>query len=452
MVVGSIQINSIGPQDFYLSGNPQITFFKSVFKRHTRFSIKTEKMYFDSNDPTFGSKNSNLKIKNNGDLLGDIFIRADITATCDEAGVYTVNHFGNSLIKKVQILIGKNIIDTHRSPWFQIHDEIYTNNYQNKSENISSLNGGKNTNLNFLADINQTTYSSNQRFNGDMPLVFGGGSRNNTLTSGVGTYTKRIYIPLKFWFNKNPGMYLPLISLYKHSIDLNFDIETKDNLIGNNTNISNLSLDLQVYGNYITLDQDEKRRFSQSNHEYIIEQLQMNDSEGEQVTTNIDANGIEISNQIDINFHQPVKYITWVIVNKGTLGQNSGQGPCYFTSLTNNSIYGNDGNNGSVQLYIGGIEREIELKMTYFTRYQHYKYCNNIPELDRIGLYSFCINPLSIEPSGTCNFSKIKDNFIRFKFSNNNLDAIKGKKLYIFGINYNILVISDGRGGLRYTS
>ena len=454
MVVGSIQIYSIGPQDFYLSGNPQITFFKSVFKRHTRFASKTERLFFDGGDPTFGSKNFNLKVKNNGDLLGDVFIRADITATCDETGVYSVNHFGNSLIKKVEILIGKNVIDTHRSPWFQIHDEIYTTNYQNKSENITSLKGGKNTSLNFLADVNQNNYTSKQRFNGDMPLVFGGGTRNNAITSGVGTYTKRIYIPLKFWFNKNPGMYLPLVSLYKHSVDLNFDIETLDNLIGNNTNITSVSLDFQVYGNYITLDEDEKRRFAQSNHEYIIEQLQMNDGEeGITTTSNTEINGKELAETtFDLNFHHPIKYITWVIVNKGTSGQNSGQGPCYFTSLTNNSVYGDDANYGSGELYIGGLEREIKLQMSYFTRYQHYKYCNNMPELDRIGFYSFSVNPLSFEPSGSCNFSRIKDNFIRLKFANNDLNTIKGKTLYFFGVNYNILLITDGMGMLRYSS
>ena len=65
-------------------------------------------------------------------------------------------------------------------------------------------------------------------------------------------------------------MYLPLIALYNHVVDLNFDIEILDNIIGNNTNISNVSLDFQVYANYIILDEDEKRRFAQSNHEYII--------------------------------------------------------------------------------------------------------------------------------------------------------------------------------------
>jgi hypothetical protein len=454
MVVGSIQIFSVGPQDFYLSGNPQITFFKSVFKRHTRFATRTERLYFDGSDPKFGSKNFNITVKKNGDLIGDIYIRADITATCDEAGVYTVNHFGNSLVKKVEVLIGKNVIDTHRSPWFQIHDEINTKNYQNKCESISSSKGGKNTNFNFLADVNQNTFSSKQRFNGDMPLVFGGGSRNNALTNGVGTYTKRVYIPLKFWFNKNPGMYLPLVALYNHTVDLNFDIETLDNLIGNNTNISNVSLDFQAYANYIILDENEKRRFAQSNHEYIIEQLQMNDGEtGVITTTDTETTGNEIAETtFDLNFHHPVKYITWVIVNKGTTGQNSGQGPCYFTSLTNNSIYGNDGIYGTVDLYIGGVERELGLKMTEFTRYQHFKYCNNIPELDRIGFYSFAVNPLSFEPSGTCNFSRIKDNFFRIKFSNNDLDTIKGKTLYFFGVNYNILLITNGMGMIRYSS
>ena len=88
--------------------------------------------------------------------------------------------------------------------------------------------------------------------------------------------------------------------------------------------------------------------------------------------------------------------------------------------------------------------------MSYFTRYQPMKYCNNIPSLDRIGFYSFAINPLSNEPSGTCNFSKIKDNFIRLKFSNNTLSTIKEKTLHIFAVSYNILVITDGMAMLRY--
>ena len=178
----------------------------------------------------------------------------------------------------------------------------------------------------------------------------------------------------------------------------------------------------------------------------------MNDGEMGLVTTSSEeTNGTELAEvSYDLNFLHPVKYMTWVIVNKGTNGSNSGQGPCYFCSLTNNSNVGNDASLGSGELYIGGIEREISLKMSYFTRYQPMKYCNNIPSLDRIGFYSFAINPLSNEPSGTCNFSKIKDNFIRLKFSNNTLSTIKEKTLHIFAVSYNILVITDGMAMLRY--
>ena len=437
MVVGSIQIYSIGPQDFYLTGNPQITFFKSVFRRHTRFSSKTERIFFDSQDPSFGSINSNAKIKKDGDLLGDIFVRADITATCSGDNRYTVNHFGNSLIKKVEFLLGKNVIDTQRSPWFQIYDELYTQNYEDLVETGTSATGGKSTTI-----TGTDKFTTRQRVKGDQPLVF----------SGSSTYTKRLYIPLNFWFNKHPGMYLPLISLYRHEVELNFDLEETSVLVGDNTNITNMSVNFQLYGNFITLDEDEKRKFSQSNHEYIIEQVQMNDGEKGVVTTSSEeTNGTELAEiSYDLKFLHPVKYITWVIVNKGTNGSNSGQGPSYFCSLTNNSNTGNDASLGSGDLYIGGIEREINLKMSYFTRYQPMKYCNNIPSLDRIGFYSFAINPLSNEPSGTCNFSKIKDNFIRLKFSNNTLANIKEKTLHIFAVSYNILVITDGMGMLRY--
>jgi len=439
MGVGSIQILSIGPQDFYLTGNPQITFFKSVFRRHTRFSSKTERIYFNGEDPTFGSKNFTASIKNEGDLLGDMFIRADITTTCSGSGSnrYTVNHFGNSLIKKVEFLIGKNVIDKHISPWFQLYDELNTTNYEQLVENSSHSNGGKEILL-----YSTDKFTATQRIKGDLPLIF----------SGSDTYTKRLYIPLNFWFNKSPGMYLPMIALYKHKLELNFDLEESGVLIGDSTNLSSMSVDFQVYGNFISLDEDEKRKFSQSNHEYIIEQVQMNNGETGVLTTSTeDVSGTELSEiTYDLNFLHPVKYITWAIVNKGTNGSNSGQGPSYFCSLTNNSNTGNDATLGTGELYIGGIEREINLKMSYFTRYQPMKFCNNIPSIDRIGFYSFALNPLSNEPSGTCNFSKIKDNFLRLKFSNTTLSSIKGQTLYIFAVNYNVLLITDGMGMIRY--
>ena len=79
------------------------------------------------------------------------------------------------------------------------------------------------------------------------------------------------------------------------------------------------------------------------------------------------------------------------------------------------------------------------------------KYCKNVPDLDRIGLYSFALNPFDVEPSGTCNFSKINDKNIKIAFANNDINNISGKKLYFFGVNYNVLIITDGMAVVRYS-
>ena len=96
-------------------------------------------------------------------------------------------------------------------------------------------------------------------------------------------------------------------------------------------------------------------------------------------------------------------------------------------------------------------EREIQLPIIYYTRLYPKKYCKSLPDLDRIGLYSFALNPFDIEPSGTCNFSKINDKNIKIAFANNDTTNITGKDLYFFGVNYNVLIITNGMGAVRYT-
>ena len=454
MVGSNIQLFAIGPQDFHLTGNPQITFFKSVFRRHTNFMKDIRKINFSGGSPTFGSTDSIAKINRDGDLLSNVYLEATITGTTNKAGAYTVNHFGNSLIKKVEIEIGGYIIDTHYSQWLQIYDELTQDVYNNK-QTTSGLKGGVYTDLNFTSDIDATEINSNNRINADNPLVFGGARKNENLSSGTGTYTKKFIVPLNFWFTKDPGLYLPICALYKHNVNLKLSIEDKHKLIGNSTNITSLTGSFRLYGEFIHLEDDEKRRFSQSNHEYIIEQVQLNNNGPSKTSSTIDTNNQLVKIDYELNFKHPIKYIAWVIVNEGiattSLSNNSGQGPCYFVSQCSNSIYGNDANDGTVELLLDGVEREMELSLFYYTRLYPQKYCKSVPELDRIGLYSFALNPFKIEPSGTCNFSKINDKNIKIAFANNNTNNISGKDLYFYGVNYNVLIITDGMAAIRYT-
>jgi len=456
----SIQLFALGPQDLFLTGNPQITFFKSVFRRHTNFTKEIQQIIFVGESPSFGSTDIIAKISKQGDLLSNIYLEATVTGTTDKKGAYTVNHFGNSLIKKVEFEIGKKVIDTQYSQWLQIYDEL-TENVSENNQATSGVKGGKYSNLNFTTDLDSTEININNRINGDCPLVFGGTNKNVIVNSdeninfGIGTYSKKIIIPLHFWFTKSAGLYLPICALYNHDIELKFTFEDKYKLIGNSSNISNLNVKFKLYGEFIILDTSEKKKFKESNHEYIIEQVQLNNN-GPYTTSSI----VESENQLvkvdyELNFNHPIKYFVWVVVNEGSsttsLSNNSGQGPCYFVSLCSNSLYGNDAQDGLVEILFDGVEREQEMPMMYYTRMYPKNHCNNIPELDRIGFYSFALNPFNLEPSGTCNFSKINDRNIKIIFANNDTSNITNKPLYFFGVNYNILNIENGMAGVRYS-
>lgn len=461
---GNIQLQSKGPQDFHLTANPQITFFKKVYRRHTNFSYETRRIYFDGETPTFGTKDIEASIKKDGDLLGKLYIDSKFTATTSKKGAYTVNHFGNSLVKKVELLIGGYIIDTLHSQWLQIYEELTNSNYRDEnSQPISDSNGGLFTGFNFNNDIHQKKIKMEDRVCGNCPLVFGGNSHNGSLGSGVinasntSTFSKRFYVPLCFWFTKTPGLHLPLLSLYNHGVKLRFNFEDSYNLIGDSTHLTSPSIELKLYGEFYHLDVDEKRRFSQSNHEYLIEQVQLNNNSSTKTTTSINS---ELTTELveinyDIDFSHPVKYITWVIANEGsassTSSNNSGMGPCYFVSQCSNSIYGNDGHDGAVELKFDGVEREMSLPMIYYTRVLAKKYCHQMPPLDRIGLYSFALNPFDVEPSGTANFSKIFNKNIKIKFANNDTSNITNKNLYIFAVNYNVMIITNGMAVVKYT-
>ena len=153
---------------------------------------------------------------------------------------------------------------------------------------------------------------------------------------------------------------------------------------------------------------------------------------------------------IPLHFIHPVKFMAWSIVNEGTQGNNSGMGPCYFTSMTTNNLYGNDGNLGKVELLLEGVTLESEYPMIHYTRLLPYSYFKRVPMLDRIGVYSFALNPFDAEPSGTCNFSKIKDKDMKITFANNDVSKIAGKELYIYAVNYNVLTITNGMAQVRY--
>jgi hypothetical protein len=241
---GLMQLVAYGAQDIYLTGNPQITFFKVVYRRHTNFSMETIEQTIDGTVTTSGS--STVTISRNGDLVYKVYVsNAGNTSTTT----------GSGIVSEVEIEIGGQMIDRHYEEWNQIWNEL-------------------------------STPASKQ---GGLKCMIGDVGTAGTLN---GTGVVMTQYPLNFWFCRNPGLALPLIALQYHEVKLKFT--------WGSTAAKGVDSNVKVMCDYIYLDTDERRRFAQVSHEYLIEQVQKQA-----------ANGTASNKLI---FNHPVKELIWTSV------------------------------------------------------------------------------------------------------------------------------------------
>ena len=507
---GLMQLVAYGAQDIYLTGNPQITFFKVVYRRHTNFSMESIVQTFSGN-VDFGSDVVST-ISRNGDLVGRMYLEHAANFTCntgannDQIGL--VERYGDSLIKECEIEIGGQRIDKHTSMWNRVYSDLtefnptghFGANY-NAAAVATAKSGG--TLYQKMSGngygFNTSTFGSNDTsdfgtnngvFNGfDYTLGADGGSVKAKIDIG------RIFLPLNFWFCRNPGLALPLIALQYHEVKVKMTFETIANLgrydgtatsqtftnaaepmpIGEGDGEVTLSgKEFNLYCDYIYLDTDERRRFAQVSHEYLIEQLQYSDT--------------SISTQnpsIDLNFNHPIKELIWCMRNE-TVGTDAGRcQPIDATANTGDttaSPVSLDTMGGKWQLKLNGHDRFKERDSKYFTRtqiWQHHTGYGAVPTfgvdqtdldtdqgqilgVDAIAVYSFALKPEEHQPSGTCNFSRIDNaqlvgSELQVDVSGTPTTIAPGGntatvKLTIFAVNYNVLRIMSGMGGLAYSN
>jgi len=248
---GLMQLVAYGAQDIYLTGNPQITFFKVVYRRHTNFSMEAIQQTINGASTTEGGSGT-VTISRNGDLVSKVYVR------CDQDTAEGVS--GDKLISDVELEIGGQRIDRHYEEWNQVWAELTTP--ESKAAGYKYLTGGF----------------------------------SNTLVSGGGTGQKSIMVPLNFWFCRNPGLALPLIALQYHEVKLKFTWGSTDN-VGRSGTISSAPT-CEVWADYIYLDTDERRRFAQVSHEYLIEQVQRQEENSSNTS-------------FKLNFNHPVKELIW---------------------------------------------------------------------------------------------------------------------------------------------
>jgi len=450
---GLMQLVAYGAQDVYLTGQPKVTFFQAVYKRHTNFAMENIQQTLNGT-ATSGGRVS-VTIARNGDLVGNMYVALIPTtglATTSTNGTAAADTcwIAERAIAAVELTIGGQRIDKHYQMWFRLYAEV------------------------FLSESDKIMY-------GKMASCSVG-----VLSADPKTY---VYMPLLFFFNRNPGLYLPLIALQYHEVRLDFDLTTYYSAYFGANN-------LEVWANYVYLDTEERRRFAQKGHEYLIEQVQH--TGGDTVTTS--------SQQVRLSFNHPVKELIWCYANPSSSANNAmwnfstscanvnvtcslnpaaslgvmpheigaprlAYGNVYSTGTTlasnlvtgtglywaeeGTAVVGTSGGAGyevgpltTFKVVLNGQDRFKEQIGKYFNQYQPLVYHTGTPYVG-IYVYSFALQPEEHQPTGTCNFSRIDNAQVSISLkagaTNNTLQKM-------FAVNYNILRIQSGMGGLAFSN
>jgi hypothetical protein len=252
---GLMQLVAYGAQDIYLTGNPQITFFKVVYRRHTNFSMETIQQTINGSSQLSAASTSTgtVTVSRNGDLLSSVYVRCDQDTTDGVSG--------DKLINEVQVEIGGQQVDKQTNEYMNIMNELKTP--VSKAAGLKYMTGGF----------------------------------SNALVTAGGTSQQSIMVPLQLWFCNNPGLALPLIALQYHEVKLKFTWNSTNSNARDNGDYGTQPT-VEVWCDYIYLDTEERRRFAQVSHEYLIEQVQTQ-SEG------------TAAQKYKMNFNHPVKELIW---------------------------------------------------------------------------------------------------------------------------------------------
>jgi hypothetical protein len=455
---GLMQLVAYGAQDIYLTGNPQITFFKVVYRRHTNFAVESIEQTFNG-QADFG-KRVTATISRNGDLIQQMYLEVVLpnlitnTSNASNIAVWTYG-VGNALVKQAEIEIGGQLIDRQYGDWMNIWTEL-------------TVPAGKRAGYDDMVgnEIDSTEYAKQ----------FG----------GLDADTKnRLYVPFQFWFNRNPGLALPLIALQYHEVKLNLELRPLAELYQANINTggtltvaSSLSLtSCKLYVDYVYLDTDERRRFAQVSHEYLIEQVQF--------TGTVSKASGDSNKNVTLNFNHPVKELIWAHTTSTNATANSSltAGGSISADTTGNYWFNYSGADAASNacdsfttalLQLNGHDRFSVRYADYFRKVQNYEHHTRVPRVGgdlsqmhsddkQSGLrqyiysYSFALSPEEHQPSGTCNFSRIDNAVLQLTYGADSQTGVpaantNAMNLNIYAVNYNVLRIMSGMGGLAYSN
>ena len=427
MAGGLMQLVAYGAQDVYLTGNPKVTFFQAVYRRHTNFAM--ENIEQTVNGTASNSGRVSVTVARNGDLVNDMYIELKAKsglATNTAGATADACWVAERAVKDVELSIGGQRIDKHYQKWWRLYSELYLDESKKAS-------WGK-------------------------------------MTTAVDS---QVFLPLIFFFNRNPGLALPLIALQYHEVRLDFDLTDQ---FSTHTDDSTF----KVWANYIYLDTEERRRFAQKGHEYLIEQVQHTGVD----TVDAGTAANPATKQIRLSYNHPVKELVWCLAGSGAdglwnFGKAAGDankivlksGPSDVLTTVGDQALPISAATGApvvvtaghadreawteeaqgamtkFKLVLNGQDRFKEQGSKYFNQVQPFQHHSGCP-FPGVYAYSFALKPEEHQPTGTCNFSRIDNAQVAITTA----DAGAATNLHMFATNYNVLRIQSGMGGLAFSN
>ena len=501
---GLIQLVAYGAQDIYLTGQPQITFWKSVYRRYTNFSM--ESILLVPDDPPALDASIDIPITRNGDLLKRLWIQINPKLLYPESissvQLTTIStDFSHSFFKQLEISIGGQISHRIYGVWLTIWRDLTENNPYGSIGSID-INGLRITQQS-TSNYNKMAYT-NSGLSISTTVPYDSTNSSNYLS--LANSDTKCYIPLPFWFNKNPGLALPLVALQYHDVILTIKFSNFSNLAtinktqSNNNNIFNLSDSIQFFGDYVYLDTPERRQFVANSHEYLIEQLQKKSSQNqntiklafkglvkELIIVGTPTNPFPIDTYTSNNYVQKyIKDVACITIDTGkwTYINNNYNSLSNFTSYNKPWIYSSSGtgtpnpivvstnpylysfadyNNEpndnisrtkvNLKLVLNGKDQMTARNLKYFTRKTVWESYNGIGSGNwgRIAVIPFCLYSEDHQPSGGINFDVFSDARLVFGNFDSTIDE-QLNPLDIYAVNYNILKVTSGMGGVVYSN
>jgi hypothetical protein len=309
-----MQLVAYGAQDVFLTGTPEITFWKVSYRRHTNFAMESIEQTF-SGQADFGRRVT-CTISRNGDLAYRTYLQVTLPEinqsminnnSAAGAGVYArwLDFIGEQLVAQVEVEIGGQRIDRQYGDWMHIWNQLTMTSEQQRGY------------FKLIGNTTQLTYMTDPSFADIAGPCAASSAPTQVCAPRRSLPETTLYVPLQFWFCRNPGLALPLIALQYHEVKINLDLRPIGECLWavNNLNLNNAGslavttayqqslVAASLYVDYIFLDTDERRKMAQNPHEYLIEQVQFTGDES------IGSS----SNKIKLNFNHPVKELIWVV-------------------------------------------------------------------------------------------------------------------------------------------